>query len=71
MEEILEDEVDVLIVEGVRRLDLGTDRVDLTTTRPEALFAEITRLAVEEGVPVTEFQPTDESLEAVFRYLTK
>ena len=61
----------LVAMEGTRRLDVGRDALDVLTTRPDDLFAELARLSAEEGVPVAEYGPTDESLEAVFRYLTK
>jgi ABC-2 type transport system ATP-binding protein len=57
-------------LEGVRRLEIGAGRLDVLTTRPDDLFAALVRLATEEHLPLSEFGPTDESLEAVFRYLT-
>ena len=57
-------------LEGVRRLELGAGRLDVLTTRPDDLFAALTRLVTEDRLPLSEFGPTDESLEAVFRYLT-
>jgi ABC-2 type transport system ATP-binding protein len=60
----------LLVLESTGAVSLGGNEILVTTTRPEELFAELARLAVEEGVPVEEFQPTDDSLEAVFRYLT-
>jgi ABC-2 type transport system ATP-binding protein len=56
--------------EGTVMLAFGPDSLDVTTTRPEALFGELVRLAVDDGMAIREFHPADESLEAVFGYLT-
>ena len=40
------------------------------TTRPDDLFDALARLCRGGDRPVDGFRPTDESLEAVFRYLT-
>jgi ABC-2 type transport system ATP-binding protein len=56
--------------EGTSRISLGVDALDVTTSRPEALYAEIVRLSADEGLAVDGFFAADESLEAVFRYLT-
>jgi ABC-2 type transport system ATP-binding protein len=57
---------------GVLRVDVDREEtaVELLTSRPDDVFREIARLVTEERVPVRSFRPTDESLEAVFRYLT-
>jgi ABC-2 type transport system ATP-binding protein len=55
---------------GVRRLDVEFESVSVLTTKPDDLFAEVARLVAEEGLAIDSFAPTDESLEAVFRYLT-
>jgi len=55
---------------GVGRVDLELDGLTVMTTRPDDLFDALSRLSAEETVPVDGFRPTDESLEAVFRYLT-
>jgi ABC-2 type transport system ATP-binding protein len=60
----------LLATDGIRRLDLEPARLDVLTTRPTVLFRELARLASEDGVSVTRFRTLDESLEAVFRYLT-
>jgi ABC-2 type transport system ATP-binding protein len=57
--------------DSTSNVEIGLDSVEVTTTRPDALFAELARLAVDAGVPIEAFHPTDESLEAVFGYLTK
>jgi hypothetical protein len=60
----------LIALEGVRRIDLDLDGLTVMTTRPGDLFDAIARLSAEERLPVDGFRPTDESLEAVFRYLT-
>ena len=40
------------------------------TTRPNGLFEQLARWSVDDRVPIGGYGPTDESLEAVFRYLT-
>jgi ABC-2 type transport system ATP-binding protein len=60
----------LLALDSTGAVSLGNAEVLVTTTRPQEAFDEIARLAVEEGIAVEEFQPTDEDLEAVFRYLT-
>jgi ABC-2 type transport system ATP-binding protein len=57
-------------LDGVRRLELTLGGLEVLTTRPDDLFAELVRLATVERLPLSDFGPTDESLEAVFRYLT-
>jgi ABC-2 type transport system ATP-binding protein len=57
-------------MEGVRRVDVDPTRVDVMTTRPTDLFRELARLASEDHVSITRYRSLDESLEAVFRYLT-
>lgn len=57
-------------LDGVRRVDVESDGVTVMTTRPNDLFDALARLSADEELPVDGFRPTDESLEAVFRYLT-
>ena len=59
-------------LEGVRRVELlpGGEGLLVLTARPDELFGEVARLVLEERADVRAFAPTDESLEAVFRYLT-
>jgi ABC-2 type transport system ATP-binding protein len=59
-----------LEVPGVRRLDLGPSSVQVLTTKPVELFLALAALGASSGVPITSWRPMDESLEAVFRYLT-
>jgi ABC-2 type transport system ATP-binding protein len=60
----------LLAHEATSRVEIGADAVEVTTTRPDALLHEVVRLGAEDGVAVRGFHPADESLEAVFRYLT-
>jgi ABC-2 type transport system ATP-binding protein len=62
----------LVALEGVLRVDVARDgsSLELLATRPDDVFREIARLVTEEKMPVSSFRPTDESLEAVFRYLT-
>lgn len=60
----------VVDLEGVRRVDLAARELDVLTVRPEALFRELARLATEDAAAIRRYGPTDETLEAVFRYLT-
>jgi len=55
---------------GVRRLDLGPTSVQVLTTKPVELFLALPAFGAAAGVPITSWRPVDESLEAVFRYLT-
>ncbi|MCC7138822.1 MAG: ABC transporter ATP-binding protein [Planctomycetes bacterium] len=58
-------------VEGVLSVDLSaSDRVVVATRRPDDLFAAMAGAVLGQGLPVRSFHPTDEGLEAVFRYLT-
>ena len=56
-------------VSGVRLLDGGT--VIVETSSPDDLCAWVSRAALEDGLVVREIAITDESLEAVFGYLTE
>ena len=60
---------------GVKRLDLGPTSLHVLTTKPVELFLALAAWAAgAEGaspaLPITSWRPVDESLEAVFRYLT-
>jgi ABC-2 type transport system ATP-binding protein len=58
-------------LEGVRSVERTSEGLEVLTTRAESLFDRLARAAVDEGVPVTSVVPTDEDLEAVFRYLNR
>ena len=60
----------LVTLDGVRRIDLGAQSVDVLTVRPDGLFRELARLSAEESTSIRRYGPTDETLEAVFRYLT-
>jgi ABC-2 type transport system ATP-binding protein len=60
----------VVSLEGVQRVEVGAAGIAVLTTRPDDLFDAVSRLAIDEKIPVEAFHPTDESLEAVFRYVT-
>ncbi len=57
-------------LDGVRRVDVATTHVDVLTTKPDELFRTLSEWAAGGTVPVSAWRPLDESLEAVFRYLT-
>ena len=57
-------------IEGVKRVDLGVGSLSVTTSRPDAVFDRVAAV-VEEGIEITSLEPTDEDLEAVFRYLMR
>jgi len=60
----------VVALEGVERVDVGALGLLVMTKRPNDLFAGLAAWAVDDRVPIGGYGPTDESLEAVFRYLT-
>ena len=60
----------VVLLDGVERVDVGPGLVVVMTKRPNDLFAGLVAWAVDDHVPIGGYGPTDESLEAVFRYLT-
>jgi ABC-2 type transport system ATP-binding protein len=60
----------LLLLEGVRRVDLDDGALSVVTSRPDAVFDRVAAV-VEEGLEVTAIEPADEDLEAVFRYLTR
>jgi ABC-2 type transport system ATP-binding protein len=60
----------LVALDGLRRIDLGSDTVEVLTVKPGELFRELVRLSSEDALQIRGYQPTDESLEAVFRYLT-
>ena len=59
----------LLDVEGISRLDLAREALVVLSTRPDDLFRALSAAAAE-GLSVRRYHPLDESLEAVFRYLT-
>ncbi|MGE0190843.1 MAG: ABC transporter ATP-binding protein [Planctomycetota bacterium] len=62
----------LVALDGVRDVERGTDLLQVRTTRADALFDTLAALAAEEGAPrVLSAEPVDESLEAVFEYLTR
>jgi ABC-2 type transport system ATP-binding protein len=60
----------VVALEGTRRVDMAGEVLQVLTVRPGDLFRELARSAAEDAVPIRRYEPTDETLEAVFRYLT-
>jgi len=60
----------IVLLEGVERVDVGPGLVVVMTKRPNDVFAGLAAWAVDDHVPIGGYGPTDESLEAVFRYLT-
>ena len=60
----------VVLLDGVERVDVGPGLVVVMTKRPNDLFAGLAAWAVDDHVPIGGYGPTDEGLEAVFRYLT-
>jgi ABC-2 type transport system ATP-binding protein len=61
----------LLALDGVRRVERLERGVEVLTTRPDDLFDRVGRAVLEDGIEVEAFVPTDEDLEAVFRYLTR
>ena len=59
-----------VLLDGVRRVDVAAAHVDVLTTKPDELFRTLAAWATDRTVPVSAWRPLDESLEAVFRYLT-
>ena len=60
----------VVALDGVERVDVEPLGLVVMTKRPNDLFAGLAAWAVDDRVPIGGYGPTDESLEAVFRYLT-
>lgn len=60
----------VVALEGVERVEVGPLGLVVMTKRPNDLFAGLATWAIDDRVPIGGYGPTDESLEAVFRYLT-
>ncbi len=56
--------------DGVRSVEVQDGAIQVLTRTPDRLFDEIATLAVERSLPVDAVLPSDEDLEAVFRYLT-
>ncbi len=61
----LAKEPDIIAVE------IGEASVRVRTPRPDAFYARLPALALEAGVEIEEIGSPDDSLEAVFRYLTE
>jgi ABC-2 type transport system ATP-binding protein len=59
-----------LSLDGVRRLELGPRALEVMTTKPEALFRALGAWTAGREVGIRSWAALDESLEAVFRYLT-
>jgi ABC-2 type transport system ATP-binding protein len=57
-------------LDGVQRVDVAPGWVDVLTTKPTELFRTLASWAAQGLEPVRAWRPLDESLEAVFRYLT-
>ena len=60
----------IVLLEGVERVDVGAGLLVVMTKRPDDLFAGLAAWAVDDHLPIGGYGPTDESLEAVFGYLT-
>ncbi len=60
----------VVALEGIVRVDVGKLGLLVMTRRPNDLFEGLAAWAVDDRVPIGGYGPIDESLEAVFRYLT-
>ena len=63
--------VQLIALDGVQRVERNNDGLEVQTTSPNDLFDAVARLATEEGIAIDGMTPTDEDLEAVFRYLTE
>jgi ABC-2 type transport system ATP-binding protein len=60
----------IVALDGVARIDVGALDVLVWTNRPNDLFAGLAAWSNDDRIPIGGYGPTDESLEAVFRYLT-
>ena len=60
----------VVALDGVECVEVGPLGLIVMTKRPNDLFAGLATWAIDDRVPIGGYGPTDESLEAVFRYLT-
>jgi len=60
----------IVALDGVERIDVGATGVLVMTKRPNDLFSALADFAADDRLPIGGYGPTDESLEAVFRYLT-
>jgi len=60
----------VLEVDGVLRVSIAAASVEATTTHPDDLFRALAAWSADGGIPLSSWRPLDESLEAVFRFLT-
>ncbi len=56
---------------GVLRVERRGAEVEALSTQPDAFHDALARLALEPGLSIRSVAPTDEDLEAVFRYLTR
>ena len=61
----------LLEVEGVIRVEWIQGGIEVLSRKPDRLFDRIASATEEDGVTVASVAPTDEDLEAVFRYLTR
>ena len=61
----------LLDVDGVRRITFEAHGLEIVTQRPDDLLDRIAAAVDEPGVTVEGVTPSDEDLEAVFRYLTR
>jgi hypothetical protein len=59
----------LVVLDGVKRLDVIVGGLQVWTSRPDDLFDALPAVAAS-GVALEGFQPVDEDLEAVFQYLT-
>lgn len=60
----------VVALDGVRRVERTARGLEVRTTAPDDVFDLVAQVAME-GTQIDAIAPTDEDLEAVFRYLTE
>jgi ABC-2 type transport system ATP-binding protein len=61
----------LVALEGIDRLAIGPKHLEVRTRAADALFEALGEIGARRDPPVEAIVPTDEDLEAVFRYLTR
>ena len=56
-------------LESVRSLEFSEDGLLVETPHPDSLYTELSRLILENEIPIAEMTSPDDNLDAVFRYL--
>ncbi len=57
--------------DAISAIEVESDTLHVETTDVTALGASVPRIASDHGVRLVGFEPEDESLESVFRYLVR